>query len=256
MPDSNPITGAMIGVVKRCREITIAQKYLWLDLVPYWRTGCWKSPAVHAVDIDLSESAIDKGRRLFAGVGLARSEPRLPPGRRGPGRPRLAWFAAWPEDLGPLPARRLSTDEVARLAARLGDLVEAYHRSTPEGGENPDPCPEIMGCAGGGRNPPLPDRHPETFPYARPDSLASVAGGAPRGEGGKGGGAGFSFQDVSPGLSTHLERKSHSSNEEMEKPTPEERSQPARASDRTTHLPSGPLNERLTAWEQRMRSTV
>lgn len=177
MADLNPITLPMIRAVKRCQALTLGQKYLWLDLVPFYRQGCWQTAAEHGLAIGLSEKAVDEYRRFLLRVGLARQGVLARDGRRG--RPRPTWYAAFPGGIA-LGGRKSTDDEAIRVALELDRWIE--DRRHDFRADTPIPVgPKIQ-------------PGPETEPHDDRDYSADPTGGASRGKGGGGDGLSFPSQ--------------------------------------------------------------
>lgn len=201
MADTNPITLPMVRIVKRCGALTIAQKWLWLDLYPFYREGCWLTASEQGLAIGLAEKSVDEYRRLLLKVGLVRQGVIARDGRRG--RPRPTWYAAFPDHLEPS-SRKLAESEVARLA----DLLDLHIEHTL-GPKSVRGTPIPMGP---------PDEREKSFkPHGDRAKDSALTGGASRGEGGGGMGLSFAVQGECPSPSTSCsERETPSESKEGE----------------------------------------
>lgn len=223
------ITGPMIAVVKRS-SLSSAQKLLWLDLVPYKGEGCHKTAKAQAEDIQLAVSTVDQWRRLFVRLGLAiRGEHSMEWGG-----PRPTWIAAFPADLVPPTSKRGFRDNVIRMAAQL-DLRIAFET---QGGATDEPPTPMWDDPPTDVAEPTPPCGATRYPDA-PISAVS-AGGASRGEGGRGEGLAFPSQGERPGFSNIQNSERNSPDGEEEKPA------------RAREVPPVPFDERLTAWQHRL----
>lgn len=186
MSETNPITLPMVRIVKRCSGLTVAQKWLWMDLYPYYRQGCWQTASEQGVSIGLAEESVDRYRRVLLAVGLARQGVRARQGRRG--RPGHTWFAAFPEHIGGM-GRKISDDDVARLA-------EVLDRHLHERLSSPDNRTSIR----------VNQRQADpNKAYPDTGNVSASAGGASRGEGGRGMGLSFDSKGECPCSSQFLE---------------------------------------------------
>lgn len=252
MADTNPITLPMVRVVKRSGALTIAQKWLWLDLYPFYREGCWLTASEQGLAIGLAEKSVDEYRRLLLKVGLARQGVIARDGRRG--RPRPTWYAAFPDHLEPS-SRKLAESEVARLA----DLLDLHIEHTL-GPKSPSIAPITMGVKI--------EPEPPINPYGDGVKEADPAGGASsRGEGGGGMGLSFAVQGECPSPSTTYKgRETPSESKEGEgaranrdsleptAPLPEHEFSRIHPHNRPVEkTPPADLAERLAGWEQRLR---
>lgn len=201
MADTNPITLPMVRIVKRCQGLTVTQKWIWMDLYPYFRQGCWQTAAEQGLAIGLGEDVVDRTRRVLEQVGLARRGIRA--GRGQMGRPGHTWFAAFP-DITPGLGRKISDEDVVRLAMALDRHIED-RLSAPD---------TRTGIRLSQRKPRAVS--PPTDPPPEAGQSRSSAGGASsRGEGGGGMGLSFPLQGECP-CSSNLPEEGQSLSETKE----------------------------------------
>jgi hypothetical protein len=123
MAGAPPVSWAGTRVVKAATELTLGQKFVYLELCGLCgENGAYMSAENLGRRIAMTRDYIEQVRRELTGAALLRSERR--PGQRG-----ATWWPVLPAECLPT-SRRPSDEEVVTLAARLDAHIRRARGST------------------------------------------------------------------------------------------------------------------------------